>query len=121
MEHDHTHEEDGVLGIAIGIRIIEEGGELFLAEAEISPYIDDPAEIGATLVFHPLAGLNPIEDPDSEWDSWPIDIDDDLTIDGSAGMREQFAAIVRQLYQMSEAELREYLGVAREEADNPVP
>lgn len=117
-EHTHEHEHEGAYGMALGIRIVEEDGHLFLAEAEISPYVDAPGELGVTLVFHPLDGINPA-DPDEEmdWPAWPLDIDDDLTRDTSEPIPAQFQAIVRQLKGLSEAQLVEYLGVAREEAE----
>lgn len=117
-QHDHDHDAEGTFGLALGFRIIEEGGQLFLAEAEISPYVDQPNELGVTLVFHPLAGLNPVEESDdSDWPSWPIDIDDDLQRNGEDPVQEQFQAIARQLHALSETQLREYLATAREEAE----
>ena len=62
-EHEHDHGqmhdfEDGeTFGLAIGFRIIEDGGQFFLAEAEVAPYVDEPDELGVTLVFHPLDGV----------------------------------------------------------------
>lgn len=120
--HEHHHhegsEQDDTYGIALGVRILEEGGELYLAEAEISPYVDQPEELGATLVFHPLAGLNPVEAAESEadWPSWPIDIDDELVRNGSEPIPAQFQAIARQLRELTEDELREYLKAARDDA-----
>lgn len=117
-DHQHHHEEeDDTYGIALGFRIIEEGGELFLAEAEIAPYVDSPEELGVTLVFHPLEGVNPIEvDEEVDWPSWPVDIDDDLTRTSSDPMDRQFAQIARQLQGLSTEKLLEYLAVAREDA-----
>ncbi len=111
-EHDH---EEGTLGMALGFRIVEDGGQLFLAEAEISPYVDQPEELGVTLVFHPLEGINPVEASDEmDWPAWPIDIDDDLARDGSLPIPAQFQAIVRQLHQLSSSQLQQYLNAARE-------
>lgn len=115
--HDHSLEEEGVYGMGFGIRLVEDEGRMYLAEVEISPYLDEPGELGATLVFHPLDGIDPVEATDEDWDSWIVDIDDDLTRDGSASFREQFAAIIRQLRATSEETLRGYLRAAREEAD----
>ncbi len=116
QNHDPEHEES--YGMALGFGIVEDGGDLFLAEAEISPYVDEPGELGVTLVFHPLAGLNPIDSSEeSEWPAWPLDVDDDLTRDGTAPVPEQFQAILRQLRGLSEAQLREYLAAAREQAE----
>src|SRR5687768_3911653 len=76
--HDHENEED-TYGIALGFRILDEDGKLYLAEAEVAPYVDAPDELGVTLVFHPLDGINPVEvSDDVDWPSWPLDIDDDL-------------------------------------------
>lgn len=118
-DHQHHHEEeDGTYGIALGFRIIEEGGELFLAEAEIAPYVDSPEELGVTLVFHPLEGVNPVEvDEEVDWPSWPVDIDDDLSRDPSAPLDRQFAQIARQLHGLSTEKLVEYLGIARQDAE----
>lgn len=118
QHHDHEHEHEDTFGMALGFGIIEEGGQLFLAEAEISPYVDEPTELGVTLVFHPLEGLNPMEASEEEdWPAWTIDIDDDLTRDGSQPAAAQFQAILRQLRGLSEAQLREYLAAARESAE----
>ena len=118
-EHTHDHEHEGSYGMALGVRIVESEGHLFLAEAEISPYVDAPEELGVTLVFHPLDGINPA-DPEGEtdWPAWPIDIDDDLDRNSSDPVPAQFQAIVRQLRGFSEAQLVEYLQVAREEAES---
>ena len=115
--HTHEHDEESY-GMALGFGILEEGGELFLAEAEVSPYVDEPGELGVTLVFHPLAGLNPVEpSEETEWPAWPLDIDDDLTRDGSGSIPDQFQAILRQLRGLSEGQLREYLSAARAQAE----
>ncbi len=118
-QHHHHHEdEDGTFGLALGFRIIEEGGELYLAEAEIAPYVDAPEELGVTLVFHPLEGINPLQvDEEVEWPSWPLDIDDDLTRSTGEPMDKQFAQIARQLHGLSTEKLVEYLALAREEAE----
>ena len=116
-EHDHDHEE-GTLGMALGFRIIEDGEQHFLAEAEISPYVDQPGELGVTLVFHPLEGIDPVDaSEEMDWPAWPIDIDDDLTRDGSQPIPAQFQQIVHQLHTISETKLREYLAAARAEAE----
>lgn len=112
--HNHDHEQEGAYGMALGFRILDEGGKLYLAEAEISPYVDEPNELGATLVFHPLDGLNPVEEEASEWPAWTVDIDDELERDGGLPVQEQFIAIVRQLHGLTDQQLREYLGAARE-------
>ena len=117
-QHDHEHEEE-TFGIAIGFRIIEEGGQLFLAEAEIAPYIDQSEELGVTVVFHPLEGIDPATmSEDDDGPAWPIDVDDDLHVDGEAPLAEQFASIVRQLRALPEERLLEYLAQARSDAEN---
>jgi hypothetical protein len=115
-EHGHDHEEAG-FGVALGFRIFEAEGGIFMAEAEVSSYVDDPASLGATLVFHNLTGLDPTVPPgeDDEEEGWRIDIDDELTRDETAGTREQFHGILRQLSGLTEADLRAYLQQAREE------
>jgi hypothetical protein len=117
-DHEHErHDEEGY-GLALGFRIVEESGKLFLAEAEIAPYVDDPDELGVTLVFHPLDDINPIEvDEEVDWPSWTVDIDDDLVRDAGDSIEKQFAAIVRQLHDMSADRVREYLALAREGAE----
>lgn len=118
-EHEHhDHEQEGTHGMALGFRILDEGGKLYLAEAEISPYVDEPNELGATLVFHPLDGLNPVEEDASEWPAWSIDIDDELERDGSQPIPQQFIAIARQLHGLSEQQLRDYLAAARAEEES---
>lgn len=117
-EHEHDHEQESTYGMALGFRILEDAGKLYLAEAEISPYVDSPEELGATLVFHPLDGIDPTAATDEvEWPAWPIDIDDELTRNGSDPIPSQFEAIVRQLQQMSDPDLKEYMRAAREEAE----
>lgn len=115
-EHDHGHGEEG-FGVALGFRIFEAEGEIYMAEAEISSYVDDPNALGATLVFHSLTDLDPTSAPDEDDDSmgWRIDIDEGLTRDEAAATRDQFHAILRQLAGFSENDLREYLTAAREE------
>jgi len=115
-DHDHTHGEEG-FGVALGFRIFESEGGIYMAEAEVSSYVDDPSSLGATLVFHSLTELDPTVPPgeEDEEEGWRIDIDDELTRDESAGTREQFHAILRQLAGLSEDDLRAYLKQAREE------
>lgn len=120
-DHAHAHDHDGegteTFGMALGFRIFEDEGELYLAEAEITPYVDEPEALGATLVFHPLSDLDPTtHEEELEWPAWPTDVDDDLDRDTTAPMQEQFRAILRQLSRLSESELRDYLNRAREEA-----
>ncbi|HEX8394059.1 MAG TPA: hypothetical protein VF665_17080 [Longimicrobium sp.] len=121
-EHDHDHEhgtEEG-FGLALGFRIFEVDGELYMAEAEISSYVDDPNALGATLVFHALSALDPTSPPDEDDEDlgWRIDIDDELTRDETGPAREQFQAILRQLAGLGEVELRQYLEAARQEQDD---
>jgi hypothetical protein len=115
--HHHEHEhEDGTYGMALGFRTVEEGGKIYLAEAEIAPYVDEPGELGVTLVFHPLDGVDPTAtDEEIDWPAWPIDIDDDLTRNPGDSPAAQFQSIVRQLHGLTAEQLREYLGAAREE------
>lgn len=117
-EHHHEHEhEDGTFGMALGFRIVEDGGKLFLAEAEIAPYVDEPGELGVTLVFHPLDGLDPTAaSEEMDWPAWPVDIDDELTRNIGEPPAAQFQSIVRQLHDLSTEQVREYLQLAREEA-----
>ena len=115
---EHEHEQESTYGMALGFRIIDDAGKLYLAEAEISPYVDSPEELGATLVFHPLDGIDPTEASEEvDWPAWPIDIDDELTRKASDPIPAQFEAIARQLQQLTDAELREYMKAAREEAE----
>ena len=117
-EQAYDDHEEETYGIALGFGIVEDGGRYFLAEAEIAPYLDSPDELGVTLVFHPLDGLNPVEATEEvDWPAWPIDIDDDLTRDGNAPMDDQFQAIVRQLHELSTPQLKAYLAQAREDAE----
>lgn len=115
--HDHDGEGEGTYGMAFGFRTLAEGDELYLVEAEVAPYVDEPEELGATLVFHPLEWVNPTPDEEAELPAWVIDIDDDLTRKGSEPIPAQFAAIVRQLHGLSDAQLAEYLAVAKEESE----
>lgn len=114
----HEHNDDETYGLALGFRILEDEGKLFLAEAEVAPYVDEPDELGVTLVFHPLDGINPVEvDEEVDWPSWPLDIDDDLTRQQGDPMEKQFAAIARQLHDLNTEQLREYLRQARADAE----
>lgn len=115
-DHEHGHGEEG-FGVALGFRIFEAEGGIYMAEAEVSSYVDDPNSLGATLVFHSLTDLDPTVPPgeDEEDEGWRIDIDDELTRDEGAATREQFHAILRQLSGLSEQDLRDYLKQAREE------
>jgi hypothetical protein len=116
-QNGNGHDEgEETYGLALGFRIIDDAGELFLAEAEIAPYSDEPDELGVTLVFHPLSGINPIAvDEEMDWPSWPVDIDDDLTRKSGESIEKQFASIVRQLHGLDEGRLRQYLEQARAE------
>lgn len=116
-DHDHGHMEEG-FGVALGFRIFEAEGGIYMAEAEVSSYVDDPRSLGATLVFHNLTELDPTAAPgeDDEEEGWRIDIDDELTRDEGASTRDQFHAILRQLAGLSEGDLRDYLREAREGA-----
>lgn len=115
--HDHEHEGDEVLGMAVGFRIFEDEGALYLAEAEISPYEDDPSALGVTLVFHALAGIDPTSGDDEEEEPTAFDFDDELTRDEKAPIVEQTQDILRQLSKLSEQALAEYLRSAREDQD----
>jgi hypothetical protein len=115
---EHEHDDEATFGIALGFRTLEDGGQLFLVEAEIAPYVDEPEELGVTLVFHPLDGLDPTaESEELDWPAWPVDIDDDLQRGGGT-IAAQFQSIVRQLHNLSTDQLKGYLGVARSEAEN---
>ena len=117
-DHAHDHDEDQPYGMAIGIRLVNDGGEMYLVEVEITPYVDEPTALGATLVFHPLTDLDPTsQDDDIEWPALPTDIDDELDRDSSLPMKEQFQAILRQLAAFDEARFRGYLERARAEAE----
>lgn len=118
-QHDHEHHEEETFGLALGFRIVDEGGKLFLAEAEIAPYVDAPEELGVTVVFHPLDGINPVEiGEEVDWPSWPIDIDDDLDRSDGESLTQQFASIVRQLHDLPDQRVIEYLQQAREDAES---
>ncbi len=115
--HDHGH-EGGDYGIVVGFRILEEEGELFLAEAEITPYADQPDALGATLVFHPLEGFDPTAATEEmEWPAWPVDIDEELIRDETQPIPNQLKSILRQLRELSDGELSEYLQEARRTAE----
>lgn len=117
-DHDHAHgqgEGDEILGMAVGFRIFEDGGELYLAEAEISPYEDEPGALGVTLVFHALKGIDPTTEEDDETEPWAFDFDDELTRDENGAIVDQTQDILRQLSNLSTAALGEYLRVAKEE------
>lgn len=122
-DHDHAHAGNGqpggdeITGMAIGFRIFEEGGELYLAEAEISPYEDDPGALGVTLVFHALANIDPTSgEEDDEPEPLVFDFDDELTRDETATVIAQTQDILRQLGNLNEASLAEYLRAARDDA-----
>jgi hypothetical protein len=111
------HEHDETYGMALGFRIFETDGQMYLAEAEIAPYMDDPKALGATLVFHLIEGLDPSSAEEEEWPAWPTDIDDELDRDEGAPMADQFRAIARQLARIGDAQLAQYLSRARTEAE----
>lgn len=118
-EHEHEHaEHEERYGMALGFRIFEEEGKLYWVEAEVAPYVDEPEALGATLVFHPLEGIDPAKLAEQEdWPVWPLDVDDDLARDTGDALPAQFESIARQLAGLSDARLREYLARAREEAE----
>jgi hypothetical protein len=120
MSDAHGQGEEEGFGVALGFRIFEADGELYMAEAEISAYVDDPNALGATLVFHPLSELDPTsapdEDEDDEDSALRIDIDDELTRDEGGPMAEQFQGILRQLAGLSPDDLTAYMRQAQEEA-----
>lgn len=117
-DHEHEHDDDSTFGIALGFRILDEEGELYLVEAEIAPYVNEPTELGVTLVFHPLSGLDPAADSEElDWPAWPVDIDDDLERIETDPVATQFQSIVRQLHTLSTDRLLRYLRTAREESD----
>jgi hypothetical protein len=119
-DHEHAHDEhegeDEMMGMAIGFRIFEDGGALYLAEAEISAYEDQPNALGVTLVFHALAGIDPTTQDDDEEQPADFDFDDELTRDESASLSDQTQDILRQLSGLTPESLREYLHAAREES-----
>jgi hypothetical protein len=118
-DHDHAHahggENDEITGMAVGFRIFEEGGQLYLAEAEISPYEDEPTGLGVTLVFHSLHGIDPTSTDEDDMEPWAFDFDDELTRNEKAPIVEQTADILRQLANLSPASLGEYLRAAKED------
>lgn len=114
-DEQHEHEGEELLGMAVGFRIFEDGGELYLAEAEISPYEDDTSSLGVTLVFHALKGIDPTQADDDEAEPVAFDFDEELTRDESASMVDQTADILRQLSNLTPEALREYLHAARED------
>ena len=116
-ESENGHAEEG-FGVALGFRIFEVDGGIYMAEAEVSSYVDDPKSLGATLVFHSLTDLDPTAAPseEDEEEGWRIDIDDELTRPETGSTREQFHGILRQLAGFSEQDLRDYLQQAREES-----
>ena len=114
--HEHEGEEGDVLGMAVGFRIFEDGGDLYLAEAEISPYEDQPTALGVTLVFHALAGIDPTGEEQDEEEPVVYDFDDELTRDEGAPIVQQTQDILRQLSNLEPESLREYLRVAQEDA-----
>ena len=116
--HGHEDEDVGdVLGMAVGFRIFEDGGDLYLAEAEISPYEDQPTALGVTLVFHPLAGIDPTGEDDDDGVPLAFDFDDELTRDEGASIVDQTQDILRQLSNLTPEALREYLQAAREDEE----
>ena len=120
-DHDHAHEHDEseeVDGVVFGFRLFEEGGQMYLAEAEIFPGEDEPSALGVTLVFQPLSGLDlssPPEEDEEDDEPASFDFDDELTRDPKAPVAEQIADIVRQLSNLTPASLAEYLRAARED------
>jgi hypothetical protein len=115
-DHDHAHDHgtEEILGMAVGFRIFEDGGDLYLAEAEISPYEDQTTALGVTLVFHPLKGIDPTREDEGEQEPWAFDFDDELTRDENASIVDQTQDILRQLSNLSPASLTEYLRAAKE-------
>ena len=114
--HDHGDDMDELPGVAIGFRIFEDEGEMYLAEAQVEPYEDNADALGVTLIFHPLSGLDPVSDEgDDDREAWLFDFDDELTRDEGASLVDQAQDIFRQLSRLSEPALREYLRVARED------
>ena len=119
-DHDHAHDHGGaeeVTGMAVGFRIFEDEGQLYLAEAEISPYEDEPTGLGVTLVFHSLAGIDPTSTDEDEQEPWIFDFDDELTRDDKGSLVDQTADILRQLANLSPTALGEYLRAAKEDVD----
>ena len=119
-DHDHAHEQGGegeILGMAVGFRIFEDGGDLYLAEAEISPYEDQTSALGVTLVFHPLKGIDPTHDDEGDQEPWAFDFDEELTRDENASIADQTQDILKQLSNLTTASLSEYLRAAKEETE----
>ncbi len=115
-DHHHDHDEQDLPGVAVGFRIFEDEGDLYLAEAAIEPYQDQPETLGVTLIFHPLRDLDPVSDEsDDDRDTWLFDFDDELTRPEDASLVVQAQDIFRQLSRLPEESLREYLHVAQEE------
>lgn len=122
-DHDHAHAHahggaEEITGMAVGFRIFEDAGQMYLAEAEISPYEDEPTGLGVTLVFHSLAGIDPTSTDEDEQEPWVFDFDDELTRDEKASLVDQTADILRQLANLSPAALGEYLRAAKEDVDD---
>jgi len=113
--HDHAGDEGDILGMAVGFRIFEDENALYLAEAEISPYEDEPTALGVTLVFHALKDIDPTSEGDED-EPLVFDFDDELTRDEKGPIVAQTQDILRQLSNLSVESLREYLRVAREDA-----
>lgn len=114
--HGHEGEDGDILGMAVGFRIFEDAGGLYLAEAEISPYEDQPDALGVTLVFHALTGIDPTGEEQDEEEPVVFDFDDELTRDEGAPIVQQTQDILRQLARLEPASLVEYLRVAKEDA-----
>ena len=122
MAHEHQHDHDGAegegtLGMGFGFRTLLDGDQVYLVEAEIAPYMDEPSELGATLVFHTLQWVNPEIDEADLPVGWALDIDEDLLRKGSDPIPVQFAAVVRQLHELTEEQLRDYLELAQQAED----
>lgn len=116
-EHQHDHEgaeEEGTMGMGFGFRTLLVQDEVYLVEAEVAPYIDEPSELGATLIFQRLVWVDPDTDDAEMPVGWALDIDEDLLRKGSDPIPEQFATIVRQLHELTEEQLLEYLELAQE-------
>ena len=114
--HEHAHDEGDILGMAVGFRIFEDEGALYLAEAEISPYEDEPDALGVTLVFHALKDIDPTSEGDED-EPVVFDFDDELTRDEKASIVAQTQDILRQLSNLTPESLREYLQAAKEDTD----
>jgi hypothetical protein len=119
QDHGHDHSvEGGTHGIALGFRIFDHEGEFYFAEAEISAYVDQPESLGATLVFHKVSGVDPTAAVDEiDWPTWVLDIDDDLDRDENAAVTAQFDSVLRQLSQIGDKQLKDYLKAAMEESE----